>query len=84
MACIIFTNRISEVCKLMAIKNFSVRIDAEMLDKLHIVSTYEGRSANSQVLILIRDYIRQFEQTHGEITPELGLGGGMPGRATKT
>ena len=41
----------------MAIKNFSVRIDEEMLHKLHIVADYEGRSANSEILILIREAI---------------------------
>ena len=54
----------------VAIKSFSVRIDAELLDKLHIVADYHGRSANSQVYILIRDCIRQYEQEQGEI--ELG------------
>ena len=51
----------------MAIKNFSIRIDDTMLDKLHVVADYEGRLANSQVLILIRDCIDQYESKHGEI-----------------
>ncbi len=51
----------------MAIKNLSIRIDEKMLDKLHVVADYEGRSANSQVLILIRDAIEQYESKHGEI-----------------
>ncbi len=38
-----------------------------MLDKLHVVADYEGRSANSQILILIRDCIENYEQRHGEI-----------------
>mgnify|MGYP002508190327 CR=1 FL=1 len=38
-----------------------------MLDKLHFVADYEGRSANSQILILIRDCIEAYEQKHGEI-----------------
>lgn len=29
----------------MAIKSLSIRIDEEMLDKLHCVADYEGRSA---------------------------------------
>ncbi len=49
------------------IKSLSVRIDSEMLDKLHIVADYEGRSANSQILILIRDCIEQYEEKHGKI-----------------
>ena len=51
----------------MAIKNLSIRIDEEMLDKLHIVADYEGRSANSQILILIRNCIEQYERSNGEL-----------------
>jgi hypothetical protein len=51
----------------MAIKSLSVRLDEEMLHKLHVIADYEGRSANSQILILIRDCIQSYEQTHGEI-----------------
>ena len=36
----------------MAVKSLSIRIDEEMLNKLHVVADYEGRSANSQILIL--------------------------------
>lgn len=51
----------------MAMKSLSIRIDEEMLHKLHVLADYEGRSANSQILILIRDAVRQYEETHGEI-----------------
>jgi len=51
----------------MGLKSLSIRIDQEMLDKLHVVADYEGRSANSQILILIRDCIENYEQKHGEI-----------------
>lgn len=51
----------------MATKSLSIRIADEMLDKLHVVADYEGRSANSQILILIRDCIEAYEQKHGEI-----------------
>lgn len=54
----------------MAIKSLSIRIDSEMLNKLHYVADYEGRSANSQILILIRDAIDKYEEAHGKI--ELG------------
>ena len=52
----------------MAIKSISVRMDAEMLDKLHVIADYEGRSANSQMLILVRDCIEEYEKKHGPIT----------------
>jgi len=51
----------------MPIKSLSIRIDEEMLHKLHVVADYEGRSANSQILILIRDAIEAYEAKHGEI-----------------
>ena len=44
----------------MAVKSLSIRIDEEMLNKLHVVADYEGRSANSQILILIRDAIEKY------------------------
>jgi hypothetical protein len=52
----------------MAIKSLSIRIDEEMLNKLHVVADYEGRSANSQILILIRDCIEAYETKHGSIS----------------
>lgn len=51
----------------MAVKSLSIRIDEEMLHKLHIVADYDGRSANSQILILIRGMIEEFEKEHGKI-----------------
>ena len=51
----------------MAIKSISFRLDENMLKKLHYIADYEGRSANSQVMILIRDAIDSFEEKHGEI-----------------
>ena len=51
----------------MSIKSVSIRIDNEMLHKLHVVADYEGRSANSQILILIRDCIKEYEKENGEI-----------------
>ena len=51
----------------MATKSLSIRIEEEMLDKLHVIADYEGRSANSQILVLIRDLIEAYEAKHGEI-----------------
>lgn len=51
----------------MAIKSLSIRIDETVLHKLHVVADYEGRSANSEILILIRDAIKEYEEEHGEI-----------------
>lgn len=52
------------------VKSLSIRIEEEMLRKLHVVADYEGRSANSQILILIRDCIKKYEEEHGKIEPK--------------
>ena len=51
----------------MAIKSLSIRIDEKLLNKLHVVADYEGRSANSQIIILIRSCVEDYEKTHGKI-----------------
>ena len=51
----------------MATKSLSIRIDEEMLDKLHVVADYEARSANGQILVLIRECIEKYEEKHCEI-----------------
>ena len=54
----------------MAVKSLSIRIDDEMLDKLHYIADYEARSANGQIIVIIRECIERFEEKHGAI--ELG------------
>lgn len=56
----------------MAIKNMSIRIDEKLLDKFHYIADYDGRSANSQVVIMIRNAIERFEAKHGEIPVKRG------------
>ena len=51
----------------MAIKSISFRLGEELLKKLHYIADYEGRSANSQVMVLIRDAVDSFEEKHGTI-----------------
>lgn len=55
-------------------KGYTIRIDEALLHKLHIISAYEGRSANSQILILIRDAVEAFEAKHGKIELEAQKG----------
>lgn len=49
------------------IKSVSIRIPSKLLKELHYVADYEGRSANSQILYLIRRCVRDFKEEHGEI-----------------
>lgn len=48
-------------------KQISVRMDNELLDKLHVIADYEGRSANAQVVYMVRKLIEEFEKEHGKI-----------------
>lgn len=51
-------------------KSVSIRFDKTMLDKLHVVADYEGRSLNAQVIYMVRKLIEEYEKEHGKI--ELG------------
>ena len=48
-------------------KHIGIEVDKELHYKLRYISKYEGRSANGQILYLIRKNIREFECEHGEI-----------------
>ena len=51
-------------------KSVSIRFDRELLEKLHMVSDYEGRSLNAQINYMVRKLVEEFEKEHGKI--ELG------------
>ncbi len=55
----------------MAIKSVSIRIEEEMLNKIAYIADYEGRSVNSQVLVLIRENIKSFEDINGKIEGDI-------------
>ena len=48
-------------------KHLGIRIEDDIHYKLHYISKYEGRSANAQIMHLIRENIRAFENNHGKI-----------------
>ena len=48
-------------------KHLGIEVEPELHYKLHYISKYEGRSANGQILYLIRQCIRDFERREGEI-----------------
>ena len=55
----------------MAVKSVSIRIEEEMLNKIAYIADYEGRSVNSQVLVLIRQNIKAFEDANGSIDGDI-------------
>lgn len=48
-------------------KHLGIEIDPELHFKLHYISKYYGRSANGQILYLIRQEIKSFEKAEGVI-----------------
>ena len=51
----------------MAMKSISVRMDGDLLDKLHVVAASEQRSGNGYIVHLIMRSIEAYEQKHGPI-----------------
>lgn len=48
-------------------KHFGLRVEENLLKKFRYVCEYEGRSANSQILYLIKKCVAEHEKEHGEI-----------------
>ena len=48
-------------------KHLGIEIDPELHYKLHYISKYYGRSANGEILYLIRQQIKEFEDNEGKI-----------------
>ena len=47
--------------------HYSLRIDAELLEKFSYVAEYEARSINRELIQIIRHHVLWFEQKMGEI-----------------
>ena len=54
----------------MKIKSYSIRIEQDLLHKLHYMAAYDGRSANSQVLYYIKQAVVAYEKKNGPIEIE--------------
>lgn len=55
----------------MAVKSFTTRMEEAMFKKLEYVAKFEGRSVNSELLVLARERIEQHESKYGVITGEM-------------
>lgn len=47
-------------------KHLGIEVSPDLHYKLHYIAKYEGRSANGQILYLIRKCIKEFEKENGE------------------
>jgi hypothetical protein len=48
-------------------KTFTLRLDEDLLDKLHYAAEYNARSSNAQIEFLVKRFIEAFEDEHGVI-----------------
>ncbi len=46
---------------------FTLRIDSDLMKKVHSVAKYNARSANGEIEIIIRKHIKEFEKKNGTI-----------------
>ena len=51
-------------------KHLGIEVEPELHGKLKYIAKYEGRSANGQILYLIRQCIKEFESKNGAIELE--------------
>ena len=52
-------------------KHLGIEVEPELHAKLKYIAKYEGRAANGQIIYLIRQCIRMFEEKHGTIEKEI-------------
>ena len=48
-------------------RNFTLRVESVLLDKLHHAAKRNKRSVNNQIEMLIQDFIDDFEKANGPI-----------------
>ncbi len=49
---------------------YTMRIDPELLKKLHSLAKYNGRSVNKELEQLVKRSVNEFESIHGELPIE--------------
>ena len=50
-----------------SLARYTFRVSPHLLDKLHYIAEADGRSVNKELEWLVRCYIEEFEEKHGEI-----------------
>ena len=48
---------------------FTVRLDKVLLKKLEYIAAFDGRNTNEECELMIREWVRAFEEVDGEIKP---------------
>ena len=48
-------------------KHLGIEVEPELHHKIRYIAKYEGRSINGQILYVLRQFIKEFEQREGVI-----------------
>lgn len=51
-------------------KLFSFRTDEELINKLNYIANHNSRTRNKEVEHVLKNYVKDFEATHGELVVE--------------
>ena len=51
-------------------KHLGIELEPELHHKIRYIAKYEGRSINGQILYVLRQFIKEFEQREGVIPSE--------------
>ena len=51
-------------------KHLGIEVEPELQHKIRYIAKYEGRSINGQILYVLRQFIKEFEQREGVIPSE--------------
>lgn len=54
-----------------SLPRYTMRINADLLNKLHYVAEYDSRTVNKQLEMLVKKCVADFEEKHGEITEKM-------------
>ncbi len=49
---------------------YFLRVDRNLFRKFRYVAEYEGRSANKEIVQMVKARVKKFEERNGEIKPE--------------
>lgn len=49
---------------------FSLRVSEELLSKVKVIAVRNKRSANKEIEFALEQYVKNFEERHGEISIE--------------
>lgn len=56
---------------------FTIRAEQELFDKISLIAEENGRSANKEIIQLIKQAVQKYEEEHGEISINVNNNSGI-------